>query len=253
MNMPKDVLRSLRFWGLSLCLGSLVFASRAHSDETVSSPELQIRIASTIDKLGAREFDVRQLASRDLQRIGGAAIPALEEAAKSQDRETRMRALDLLKLHSRGSDVNLSEQATEILERLAKDKDHPAGRLAANILDNRLEKIRSQLQQQAQLMQRIRAQNINLRMQVVPGQRPQFAPVRPARPAARNAKVRISDNRRGQLFVEIANGKIKTLEVQLPDGTKKNYKTLKEVKEKHPELFKRYEAIAKRSGYPLPK
>ena len=219
-----------------------------------SPPALLARIATTIERLGAREFDVRQQAYRDLQRIGGAAIPALDQAAQSSDRETRMRALDLLKIHWRGSDAELSDTAEDVLKRLAQDENHPAGRLAANILDNRLEKIRSQLEQQAQFAQRIKAQNLNLRIRVM-GARI-IIPPGPALPGgggAKNATVKISDSRHGKMSVKIANGKITALEVILPDGTQKKYKDIKDVKEKHPDLFKRYESIAKRSGYPLPK
>lgn len=251
MKMAKKV---LAFWGLSIWLALFTLAgSSLAARPSSTSPEMQNRIDATIERLGARQFDVRQQATRDLQRVGGAAIPALESAAKSSDRETRMRALDLLKMHSRGSDAELSDSASEVLKRLASDKDHPAGRLAANILDNRLEKIRSQLQQQAALAQRIAAQNINLRIQMNPRIARAAAPIRLApKRAVQNGRVQISDNRKGKLQVQVANGKIKVIEVQLPDGTKKNYKDIKEVKEKHPDLFKRYEDIAKRSGYPLP-
>ncbi len=54
------------------------------------------RIAQFVEQLSSDDFEVREKASSELKKIGSDAIPALQEAAKSEDPETRMRAESLL-------------------------------------------------------------------------------------------------------------------------------------------------------------
>ena len=53
-------------------------------------------IADMVQKLGSNIFQERETATRNLQKAGGAALPRLREAAKSKDREVRVRAEQLI-------------------------------------------------------------------------------------------------------------------------------------------------------------
>lgn len=54
------------------------------------------KIATLVKQLSSDDFQTREEASTELKKIGSAAIPALEEASKSDDPETRMRAESIL-------------------------------------------------------------------------------------------------------------------------------------------------------------
>lgn len=68
-------------------------ASESTQDVTRSEKE----IAALINQLGSNQFNQREMASRELQKSGKGALPALREAAKSKDREVRLRAEQLIK------------------------------------------------------------------------------------------------------------------------------------------------------------
>jgi hypothetical protein len=226
----------------------------AASDESASDESASVdhaaHIVTLIRGLGSRSFDARQQATRDLERVGGTAIPALEEASLSKNREIRTRTLGLLKGHLRGIDPNYAVQAEEALTRLAADPSHPSGRLAANILSDPLAKVRDHLVQTAQLMEQLKVRNIQFRRAAPPVR---VLPIRRQLNLGVTSSISIADNMNGKLTIEIVNGKVQKMAVELPDGTKKNYDDLKTVKEKHPKLFERYEQIARANGYPLPK
>ncbi len=54
------------------------------------------RIAELVQQLSSDDFETREKASAELKKIGAPAIPALREASKSKDPETRMRAETIL-------------------------------------------------------------------------------------------------------------------------------------------------------------
>ena len=54
------------------------------------------KIATLVKQLSSDDFQTREEASAELKKIGSAAIPALEEASRSDDPETRMRAESIL-------------------------------------------------------------------------------------------------------------------------------------------------------------
>lgn len=54
------------------------------------------QIQELVGKLGAKEFAVREGASKELRKIGKAAVPALEKALDSKDAEVRTRAEAIL-------------------------------------------------------------------------------------------------------------------------------------------------------------
>lgn len=61
-----------------------------------ASETLREKIARLVKQLGARSYKEREAATVQLGKIGGAARPALEEAAQSKHAETRQRAKALL-------------------------------------------------------------------------------------------------------------------------------------------------------------
>lgn len=55
------------------------------------------RIAELVEKLGSNRFEERESSSRELQKIGEPALPALRIATQSKDREVRVRAEQLVR------------------------------------------------------------------------------------------------------------------------------------------------------------
>jgi RNA polymerase sigma factor (sigma-70 family) len=80
-------------------LGYHSLASAADEDDsskiTTKDADAE-RIAKLIDQLGSDTFADRETASRELERLGAAALEALRQAAQSQDLETRRRAQALV-------------------------------------------------------------------------------------------------------------------------------------------------------------
>ena len=64
--------------------------------EESSVPVSDAEIADMVQKLGSNIFQERETATRNLQKVGGEALPRLREAAKSKDREVRVRAEQLI-------------------------------------------------------------------------------------------------------------------------------------------------------------
>jgi len=56
------------------------------------TPEINAKVASLVKQLGSREFSARDAASKELAKIGKAALPALRAATKSKDLEVAERA-----------------------------------------------------------------------------------------------------------------------------------------------------------------
>jgi hypothetical protein len=70
------------------------------ADEDLDEPPLQLsdaEIAQLVEQLGSTKFKEREAATRQLQKVGQAALPFLREAMKSKDREVRVRAEQLVK------------------------------------------------------------------------------------------------------------------------------------------------------------
>jgi RNA polymerase sigma factor (sigma-70 family) len=71
-------------------------ADNGPSKITTNDPDAE-RIAKLIDQLGSDRFAEREAASRELDRLGAAALGALRKAIQSSDPETRRRAEALVK------------------------------------------------------------------------------------------------------------------------------------------------------------
>ncbi|MCS7161128.1 MAG: hypothetical protein RMJ19_11715, partial [Gemmatales bacterium] len=83
------------FAGIALSALGLFSGLWANNQPTPVSPE---QIAKLIAQLGAPTFQEREQASKALEAIGEAALPALKEAAeKSTDAEVKRRASDLVR------------------------------------------------------------------------------------------------------------------------------------------------------------
>ncbi|MDW7995594.1 MAG: hypothetical protein RMI91_13165, partial [Gemmatales bacterium] len=83
------------FAGIALSALGLFSGLWANNQPTTVSPE---QIAKLIAQLGAPTFQEREQASKALEAIGEAALPALKEAAeKSTDAEIKRRASDLVR------------------------------------------------------------------------------------------------------------------------------------------------------------
>lgn len=84
--MRKQVWAPALLLGIGVVLGSLALAQQP-TDKT---------IAGLIDKLGSGDFEDREQAEQELDKLGLKAIDALKQAAKSEDAEVRRRAEDLV-------------------------------------------------------------------------------------------------------------------------------------------------------------
>ena len=75
-------------------------AESTPSSEPAEESTLQLsdaEIADLVAKLGSQQFNEREAATRQLQKVGQAALPQLREATQSKDREIRIRAEQLVK------------------------------------------------------------------------------------------------------------------------------------------------------------
>jgi hypothetical protein len=79
------------FSGAGLALAFALVGVLPAADQPRTDP-----IARLIAQLGSASFEDREQASRELEKIGPAALDALRQAAKADDREVRRRADDLL-------------------------------------------------------------------------------------------------------------------------------------------------------------
>jgi len=84
-------------------------------------------------KLDSDRFAERNQASRCLEEAGKRAFPTLVEAAMGTSREATLRAMEILRKHSREGDEAGKNAARQALEKIAAS-EHPAARLAKDAL-----------------------------------------------------------------------------------------------------------------------
>ena len=92
------------------------------------------KIDDMIARLGSPKFGDRKAAQRDLQRMGVAAIKALERAVLNDESDVADRALEILKQHFRGESLSLNKAAMESLRRIAATEGHRKQAAAQNVL-----------------------------------------------------------------------------------------------------------------------
>jgi hypothetical protein len=68
------------------------------------------RIAQLVGQLGAEDFQTREQASEELRKLGRSALPALKEAAKSEDPEVQQRAQAIIARIEKGEPTDLANR-----------------------------------------------------------------------------------------------------------------------------------------------
>jgi len=102
----------------------------AEADDAVTD-----QIAALIDRLDARSFGERQVASQQLEDLGAAAAAHLELAIKSGSREASARALDILRRHFEQGSDDARQSARTVLVRLADSNSASLAQKARDALD----------------------------------------------------------------------------------------------------------------------
>jgi len=92
-------------------------------------------ISGLIQQLDAPDFSERQEASRKLSEAGKAVFPEVEKAADSGSREVATRAVEILRRHYSGGDLETKQAAEESLKRLAKSGNPAAAQRASDALN----------------------------------------------------------------------------------------------------------------------
>ena len=218
-------------------------AGTVRADETV--PASEERIAELIERLDAPRFGDRQAAQQELADAGKSALPALERAAASENRETAGRAVEVLEQHFQGDNDALKSAAKESLERLAKHDSESVARRAKDILSPPQPE---SPQPDVPRIPRLRLGGARIQIQVGGN-------------AGGNVKsltvkdvngVKEIEAKEGGSKVKIVDDPAKGIEVEVTetkDGkeTTKKYeaKNADELKTKHPEAYKLYEEFSK--------
>jgi len=122
------------------CIITASLASAADATADNTTPESTTSAASVdlgglVEQLGAPEFAERQEASRKLSEAGKSIFPQIEKAAEAGSREVATRAVEILKRHHTGGDLETKEAAKAALERLAKCGNPAAAQRASNALN----------------------------------------------------------------------------------------------------------------------
>ncbi len=134
-------------WLIACFLGAIA-ANGAIADEVLNTTDNSTDVAGSdrdsaatpadlgglIQQLDAPEFAERQEASRKLSEAGKTVFPQVERAAEAGSREVVTRAVEILRQHFKGGDLETKEAAQSALERLAKGGNAAATRRAADAL-----------------------------------------------------------------------------------------------------------------------
>jgi len=232
-----------RHWILSAAFVAwwLIAGVSVSADEPTAADEAQI--AKLIEQLDAPRFADRQDAQQKLSEAGKAALPAVENAAQSENREVAGRGLEILERHFKGNDEELKAAAKESLERLAKNESESVARRAKEIISPPKPPPPA-----PQAIPGIRINGGQLQIQVAGGAGGNFKKVtvknvngvKETEAEENGRKVKIVDDPANGITVEVTETK---------DGkeTTKKYeaKNAEELKTKHPEAHKLYEEYSK--------
>jgi len=211
------------------------------ADEPATLDEGQI--AKLIEQLDAARFADRQDAQQRLSGAGKTALPAVEKAAQSENREVAGRGLEILERHFKGNDEELKAAAKESLERLAKNESGSVARRAKEIVSPPKPPPPAQ-----GALPGLRINGAQLQLQVAGGAGGNFKKltvknvngVKETEAEENGRKVKIVDDPANGITVEVTETK---------DGkeTTKKYeaKNAEELKTKHPEAHKLYEEYSK--------
>ncbi|MDD4892070.1 MAG: hypothetical protein PHU85_19280 [Phycisphaerae bacterium] len=83
-------------WPITFAICLLAATAAGQTTQPTTQPAVSAAVRALIADLGAQRPDVRENAQATLRRIGPKAIPALEEACRSDNPEVRVRARDVL-------------------------------------------------------------------------------------------------------------------------------------------------------------
>jgi hypothetical protein len=123
-----------RHWVLSAAVAALGMLCGAAALADDPAPADEAQIAKLIEQLDAPRFADRQDAQQKLGEAGKAALPAVEKASQSENREVSGRAIEILERHFKGDDEQLKAAAKECLERLARNESESVARRAKEIV-----------------------------------------------------------------------------------------------------------------------
>jgi hypothetical protein len=239
-----------------IALSVSTICTTAWSNELVTEEKASIN--KWVRELDSDLFSVRNAASRELERIGSKAFPALEEAAtKSESREVTSRSVDILKGWFGREDTPEHKSAEESLQRISAGEHGPASRLAKNVLSPPV--IENPIQNRFGGGRVI----INGNAQIQLGGRVkirQAFPVLPAKNFKRMAtkiangrkEIEIEEGERKLKIVEEKEGKITVEITKKVDGKEKTEKfeakNAAELKKNHPAASKEYEKYSGNKG-----
>jgi hypothetical protein len=127
-------------WLIVFTLGATVALaggaiSGSTAADTSAAETSAAELANLIEQLDAAEFAQRQQASRKLSEAGKAVFPQVEKAAETGSREVATRAIEILRQHFKGGDLETKESAKASLERLAKSGNPAAAQRAEGVLN----------------------------------------------------------------------------------------------------------------------
>jgi hypothetical protein len=122
-------------WIVTASLASAADATADNATAENTTSAATVDLGGLVEQLGAPEFSERQEASRKLSEAGKSIFPQIEKAAEAGSREVAMRAVEILKRHHTGGDLETKEAAKAALERLAKCGNPAAAQRAADALN----------------------------------------------------------------------------------------------------------------------
>ncbi len=110
-------MRPFRFASVATLFGCLLLAATVRAGEGKPEPANdEAKAKALVRQLGADSFEAREAAYKELEKLGNAAVKALEEGAKSKDPEISERSKRLLAIVSR-TDIDIA------LDAFLTDKD----------------------------------------------------------------------------------------------------------------------------------
>ena len=202
------------------------------------------RIVKLVERLDAPRFADRQAAQEELANLGKAALPALEKAAESDNREIAGRAFEVIQRHFQGEDAAMKDAAKESLDRLSKSQSESVARRAKDLLSppKRPEP------QIPQGLQGLRIGGARIQIQVAGGAGPNVKRVS-MKEVNGVKEIEAHENGRKVKIVDDPAAGIKLEVTETKDGkeeTKKyEAKNAEDLKTKHPDAHKLYDEYSK--------
>jgi hypothetical protein len=136
LSREADAMKRPRLWLLVIaCVAIAQVAQGADPVDGGAPAAGPANLGRLVEQLDAPGFAERQEASRKLSEAGKAVFPEVEKAAETGSREVASRAVEILRRHYSGGDLETKEAAQSALERLVKSGNAAAARQAADALN----------------------------------------------------------------------------------------------------------------------